>query len=393
MENFYPVQKQNKQRTLITMKTNTYTQSLLFVFTIALMAGCSSSSLDKKTQLEELKKQQAQIEKQISKLQGEIAKENPEEQNVRAKEVGIKELTPRPFEHFVQTQGSITAEDNINVSAKSMGVVTKVYANVGESVKAGQVLAQIDNGIILTSIEEVKSQLALAKSVFERQQNLWDQKIGTELQYLQAKTNKESLEKRLASLNEQNEMTRIKSPINGVVDEVFVKQGQNVAPGMPAIRVINFSDLRIKAEISESYVTKINKGDKAKVTLLDIDQTVEAKVTFVSKTINQLSRTFDVEIKLPSNPNFRPNMTAMVSIIFHTEANALVVPINVVQEINGEKIVYVVESDGKNMVARKRVVTVDGVFNGLTQVQGLKAGDKLISVGFQGLNDGEIVKI
>lgn len=375
------------------MKTNTYSQPLLFMFIIALMAGCSGSSLDKNAQLEELKNQQAQLEKKITQLQLEIAKENPEQETVRAKEVGVKVLTPRSFEHFVQTQGTIEAEDNINVSAKSMGVVKKVFTNVGETVKTGQVLAQIDNAIIITSIEEVKSQLGLAKSMFERQKNLWDQKIGTELQYLQAKTNKESLENRLASLNEQNDMTRIKSPINGVVDEVFVKVGQNVAPGMPAIRVINFSDLRIKAKVSEAYVTKIKKGNKTNVSILDLDQSVEATVTFVSRTINPLSRTFDVEIKLPSNPNFRPNMTAVVSVVFHTEANALVLPINVVQEINGEKIVYVAEMDGKNLVARKRIIKVDGVYNGLTQVQGLKAGDKLINLGFQGLNDGEIVKI
>lgn len=375
------------------MKNKLYIRSFLFFAIIGAMAACSGSSKDKNVQLQELKGQQAKIAKQIVQLETEIARENPQEEAVRSKEVDIKELATRSFDHFVQTQGKVEAEHNIDVSAKSMGVVSKVYAKVGDNVKAGQVLAQIDNGIILKNIEEAKSQLNLAKTIYERQKNLWDQKIGTEVQFIQAKTNKESLEKRIAALQEQNDMTRIKSPINGVVDDVFVKAGQNVAPGMPAIRVINFSDLRIKAEVSEAYAMQITKGDKVLVTISDIDKMINAKVTFVGKMINPLSRTFTVEVQLPSNSNFRPNMTAVVRIVFHTEEKAIVVPINVVQEIDGQKIVYIAEKQGDNMVARKQVVTIDGVFDGLAQVNGLKAGDKLITIGFQGLSDGDFIKI
>jgi len=374
------------------MKNKLYIRSFLFFVIVGAMAACSSSK-DKNVQLQGLKEKQAQLTKQIVQLEAEIASENPEAETVRSKEVGIKELAIRSFDHFVRTQGKVVAEDNIDVSAKSMGVVNKVYANVGDKVKAGQVLAQIDNAVILRSIDELKSQLSLTNSIYERQKNLWDQKIGTEVQFIQAKTNKESMEKRLAALQEQNDMTRIKSPINGVVDEVFVKAGQNVGPGMPAIRVINFSDLRIKAEVSEAYVMLISKGDKVLITLPDLDKEINAKVTFVGKTINPLSRTFTVEVQLPSNSNFRPNMTAMVSVVFHTEEKALVVPINVVQEINGQKIVYVAEKEGDNLVARKRVITIDGVYDGQTQVNGLKSGDKLITVGFQGLSDGDFIKI
>ena len=188
-------------------------------------------------------------------------------------------------------------------------------------------------------------------------------------------------------------MTRIKSPINGAVDEVFLKQGQNVAPGLPAVRVVNFSDLKIKAEVSEAYAMRIAKGDKVVVSLPDLDKEIKATVTFVGKTINPLSRTFTVEARLPSNSNFRPNMTAVLRVVFHTTESALVIPINVVQEINGQKIVYVAEKDGSNMVARKRVVTIDGVYDGQTEVKGLKPGDKLITIGFQGLSDGDFIKI
>src|SRR5690606_15056125 len=215
----------------------------------------------------------------------------------------------------------------------------------------------------------------------------------TEVQFLQAKTNKESLEKQLASLNEQNEMTRIKSPISGTVDQVAVKIGENISPGMPAARIVNSADLKIVADISEAYVTNIKKGNKVMVHIPELNEEVEAKVTFVGRTIDPLSRTFRVDVKMPSLENLRPNMTGVIRVIFHTEPSAITVPVNVVQEVNGEKVVYVAEDAGNQTVARKKVVTVGGVYSNLAQVKGLDEGDSIITVGYQGLNDGDVVKI
>jgi RND family efflux transporter MFP subunit len=229
--------------------------------------------------------------------------------------------------------------------------------------------------------------------VYDKQKNLWDQKIGTEVQYLQAKNNKEGLERRLASMNEQNEMTKIKSPINGIVDEVQVKAGQNIAPGMPTARVVNSLDLKMTANVSEAYVTNIKKGNKVIVYLPDLKRELEAKISFVGRNINQLSRTFNIEVDLPSNPDLRPNMTAIVKIVYDSYPTALVVPINVVQDINGEKIVYIAEANGNQLVARRKVITIDGVYDNKAKVNGLTAGDKVITAGFQGLNDGQFIKI
>ncbi|HEY9008347.1 efflux RND transporter periplasmic adaptor subunit [Ohtaekwangia sp.] len=377
------------------MKSTIYTR--LSVIAIAgVLAACSAASPDdKKAQLEKLKTQQVEITKQIQQLEAEIAKANPDSAatKVKSKEVSITELAPRKFDHYVQTQGSVDAEDNIMVSAKSMGVVTAVFVKEGQHVSKGQVLAQIDNSVILRNIEAQKAQLELAKTVFERQKNLWDQKIGTEVQYLQAKTNKESLEKQLESLQQQNDMTRIKSPIAGTVDHVMVKIGENISPGLPAVRVVNTSDLKLVANISEAYVTNVHPGNKAVVTIPELKKDITAKVTFVGKTIDPLSRTFPVEVKLPSNADLRPNMTGILKVIFHTEASTLVVPVNVVQEVNKEKIVFVAVTEGKQTVARKKVVTVEGVYDNLAQVKGLETGDKVITFGYQGLNDGQVIKI
>ena len=380
-------------KNIFNMNSTIYTR-LSMVVAVAMLAACSAATPDdKQAQLKKLKEQQADITKQVQQLEKEISATNPEEANVKTKDVAVTEVSPKIFDHYVQTQGQVEAEDNISVSAKAPGVIIAVYANEGQQVSKGQVLAQIDNAVILRNIESLKTQLELAQTVFERQKNLWDQKIGTEVQYLQAKNTKENLERQLESLQEQNQMMRIKSPINGTVDEVIAKIGEAVQPGQPAVRVVNTSDLKIVANVSEAYVTDIKKGNKVLVNIPELKKELVSKVAFVGRTIDPLSRTFAIEIDLPSEANLRPNMTGVIKVVFHTEPAAITIPINVVQSINEEKIVFVAETKGKNTVARKKVVRVEGVYNGLAQVSGLAPGDKVITFGYQGLNDGEFVKI
>jgi membrane fusion protein (multidrug efflux system) len=377
------------------MKSNLYSR-LLIAFAIAgLLAACSAASNpDKKARLEKLKTEQADLAKEIKKLEDEIAKENPgAKSNAKPKEVATVELAPRKFDYFVQTQGSVESENNIIVSARSGGVITQVFVTEGQQVSKGQILAQIDNSVVARNIESMKTQLELATAVYNRQKNLWDQKIGTEVQFLQAKSGKENLEKQLESLQEQNDMFRIKSPINGTVDEVKAKLGENAAPGAPAFRVVNGNDLKITARVSEAYVTNIKKGNSVVVNIPELQKDITAKVTFVGNNIDPLSRTFNVEVKLPSLPNLRPNMTATIRVIFQSVNNAIVVPVNTIQALNNEKVLYIAETDGKKIIARKKVVTIDGVYANEAQVEGLKAGDKLISVGYQGLNDGDPIKL
>ena len=378
------------------MKLNLFSRIAFAVVLAGFLVACSATSADedKKARLEKLKEQQAAISKEILKLENEIAEENPDSvSTVRAKDVAVQELALQSFDHYVQTQGHIESENNVLVSAESPGVVTQVFVSEGQKVSKGQALAQVDNSVIQRNIESMEAQLDLATSVYERQKNLWDQKIGTEVQFLQAKTNKESLEKQIASLREQLDKTRIKAPISGSVDAVFAKVGENIAPGVPAFQVVNASDLKIQAQISEAYVTDIKKGDKALVNISELKKEVEAKVTFVGRTIDRLSRTFSVEIDLPSDPDLRPNMTATARIVFESKESAVVVPVNLIQEINDEKVVYIAEQKGKQMVATRKVITVKGVYGNRAEVTGLNAGDKIITVGYQGLNDGDFIKV
>ncbi len=376
------------------MKANFHISIFLALLVAAVWAGCSTAQVDKLSQLEKLKAEQVVISKQIAELEAEIAKEDTTTAVVKGKEVVVTELIPRAFDHYAQTQGAVESEENILVSAKTMGIITNVLVREGEVVNKGQTLAQIDNTLIISGIEEIESQLELTTTIYDRQKNLWDQKIGSEVQYLQAKTTKEVLEKKLASMNEQNEMAKIKSPISGVVDAIAAKVGQNIAPGMPAARVVNNSNLKIVANISEAYVLHLKKGDKIIVMFPDLKKTVEARLAFVARNIDPLSRTFVVEASLPSSLDFRPNMSAVVKVVYRTDLAAIVVPVNVVQTFNNESVVYVAETDGKNTVARRRVVTVAGVFDNLAQINsGISAGEKLITFGYQGLNDGEVIKM
>lgn len=380
-----------------------YSLPILSVLVIGfILASCSAKTDEKskeekikdlKEQIGKLKVERSTLNSKIDTLQAKLSRETGEG-DLKKKEVVATPIKTRQFDHNVQTQGSIESLENIQLSAKTAGIITQVYVVEGEVVNAGQVLGQVDNSVLMRGMDEVKSRLELANTVFERQKNLWNQKIGTEVQYLQAKTSKESLERNLASMTEQNENTKIKSSIHGVVDEVQLRVGQNIAPGMPAVRVINNEKLKVKANVSEAYVSLIKTGNKAVVTIPDLGREIAGNVTFVGRNINALSRTFTVEVKLPSDQNLRPNMSVVLKVIFESVPGALVVPVNVIQNVNDEKVVYVAETEGTRSVARRRVVQVVGVYDNFAQIKsGLKVGDNLITVGFQGLNDGELIKL
>jgi len=376
------------------MKSRFYIQLSTLAVAI-ILAACGAASTDKKAQLEGLKKQQKEIADQIKALEAELkgAPADPAKA-AKSKEVVTTELKVGAFNYYIQTQGGIEAEENILISSKTPGVIIQVYVKEGQAVGVGQVLAQVDNSLILKGIEEMKGALELSNTVYERQKSLWNQNIGTEIQYLTAKNNKESLEKKLATLNEQNEMSKIKSPINGTVEEVTAKAGESTAPGMPAFRIIGTSNLKVVARISESYINQIKLGNKVSADLLDQGKSFESRVTFVGKNIDPLSRTFTIEAPVVGNVDARPNMSTSIKVIFKTNPSALAVPVNAVQSINDVKVVYVAEANNGGWVARRRVVEVGGVYNNAAEIKsGLKAGDKIITFGYQGLNDGESVKI
>lgn len=223
-------------------------------------ACTDNKASDKAAKLEELRKQQATLTIEIKKLEAELQATG--EIKIASKAVLVTELKPVEFQSYIDVQGRVDARENVDVTAKSMGIIKTISVAVGQSVTKGQVLAELDNDPVKKSIEELKSKLQYVTTVYKKRETLWKQKIGSEMEYLSAKNDKESLELSLASLEEQLDMTRIKSPITGVVDDVNIKVGQAVQPGVPAFKVVNYNDLRVVAELAESHISKVKKEIK-----------------------------------------------------------------------------------------------------------------------------------
>ncbi|POY36375.1 efflux RND transporter periplasmic adaptor subunit [Solitalea longa] len=368
-------------------------KSLSVIALAGLMAACGSTNSDnKKEKLETLKKEQAKISAQIKEIEEELAN-NDTSTTKKIRYVEVANVAQSNFKHYIDIQGKIEAIENVNVSAQMPGTITNLYVTEGQAVKKGQVLAQLNNAVLLSQVEVIKTNLELANTVYSRQKALWDQKIGTEIQYLQAQANKEGLERQLATMKDQIDLSKIKSPINGTIDAVFAKLGDAASPGVPAFRVVNASNLKARATVAESYAASIKAGDQVKVLLPDLNKEVDAKVTFVSRSIDPLTRSFTVEAKLPSEASYRANMVAVLKIVDYSSASAIAVPINAVQNVNDETFVLVAEKQAGKDVAAKKAVKVGRTYNSQAEItSGLVAGDKLIVVGYQGLNNGEAIK-
>lgn len=373
------------------MKNKRIFQFLTFGAVAALLSACSSKSPDKAAQLAMLKDQKAKIEAQIAALEKEIGPAGAPEKRVRT--VGITEVATTPFRHYIDLQGRIDAEENVPATAKVPGTLTRVLVKNGDAVKKGQLLAVIDDGVMLKSLAELEAQLKTAEDIYNRQKTLWDQKIGTEVQYIQAKSQKESLENSISTLKENWGQTRIYAPISGTVDLVILKAGQAISPGIPLCNIINLSELKVVGNVTEAYAAKVRKGDLVTVHFPDLNKEITTRVRYVGKTINPETRTFTVECALPAGADYRANMIAVMKIIDYQNPNAITVPINLVQTAEDGEFVMVAEKTGDKQGTAKKVVVKQGQnYNGIAEIiAGLKKGDWVISTGFQDVNTGEII--
>jgi RND family efflux transporter MFP subunit len=374
------------------MKTIKLSSAVILV--LFFVTACSTN---KEAQLEKLKQQQTAINDKILKLQDDLSKNGKDSLNPQKfKFVGLKDVTTDKFDHFIRVQGKIDGDQNAAVFAEAPGTITSKFAVVGQRVKRGQVLAQIDDQQYRSQMQGLESQYQLASDLYDKQKRLWDQKIGSEVQYMTAKTTKESLEKQIASLKQSIDKFKIKSPIDGTIEECNIKVGGVVSPDprLAAYRVVAFKNLKVNAEVSEAYSAKVKLGDNLVVLFPDINQTVNAKVNFVSKYINPVNRTFIMEAKLLDGiENLKANMIAIIQINDYHNEKAIQLPMNVVQtDLNGS-FVYVVRPKEKYSAAFKQPVVLGTSYNGVAEVlKGLSVGDKVISSGYQEIIDGEYVR-
>ena len=379
------------------MKNIAYISLIATSLTLVACGGGSGSKSDKQAQLEKLKKELNGLETKTIKLKDEISILEKElgqsKDGSNAKLVEIETAKPSNFSSYIVLEGVADADQSTIATAKLPGTVTAVLVQPGAAVRAGQILAKIDNSAISQGRAELENRLVFANTVFDKQKRLWESGIGTEIQYLTAKNQKEALEKSLATLDAQIDMYYIKAPITGTIESVDLRVGQTAAPGIPAFRVVNMSNIKVTTEVAETYSKKIKTGDNVQIQFPSIQKTVDSRVSFASKFIDPMNRTFKVEVRLGAIENLKPNMVAKIKITDYQAKNAISVPTNAIQRTETGEFVMVAElNNAKEFVAKKRQIVSGKSSDGRTEIlSGLKESDAVIVVGFQELNEGQIV--
>jgi len=309
------------------------------------------------------------------------------------------QLEESQFKHFLELQGNVTTKNLLMIYPEYSGVLTNVYVKEGQKVRKGEVLARIDDGGLSQQLAQLKIQSELAKTTFERQQRLWDQKIGSEMQYLQAKSNYESQDQAIAQLEQQVAKTIVRAPFSGTIDDVLTEQGSVVMPGQSELmRIVNLDNMYIVTDVPEKYISQITRDKKVEVEFPILGKKIDSKVRQVGYFINPNNRTFKVEISIPNKErSIKPNLTAKLKINDYTNENALLIPQGIISEnASGEQYIYVIKDKVGNdeAVAEKTVIETGLTQGDLIEVtNGLEKGDEIVMEGARSVNDGQKVKI
>ena len=384
------------------MQKNIY--GLILIGLIA--ASCGNSKKDgtallndKKVELQKLKTEQRELNEAITKLETEIAKLDTSSVSTgKPKLVALEPVDPNSFTHYVDLQGKIDADNVGYVAPRGQGgQIRAIYVKQGQQVSKGQLLLKLDDAVVRTQIDQLQSQLAFQQDLYKRQQNLWKEGIGTEVQLNTARQNVTSIQKQIASVREQLSLSNVYAPISGVAEEVNVRVGEFFSPqsaGMPGtgIRIVNTGSLKLVAEVPESYLGKIGVGSTIRVQLPNNNRIIDTKVKVAGKIIDPNSRSFYIEAPLPNDPDFRPNQIAIVKIQDYATANAITIPLSTLQNDEAGKFVMVAVKEGNKLIAHKRKVVVGELYGDRLEVKsGLQQGDLLVKEGFQSLYEGQLL--
>jgi membrane fusion protein, multidrug efflux system len=402
------------------MKRITIASGIVMV-TALFLASCGAGAKDEKgktgdlkVKLEKLKKQKNELDADIRKLEDQIAKADPSAAQQTAKLVSIDTLRVQDFTHYIELQGKIGTDGMGYVAPTGQGGLVKaIYAKAGQKVGKGQLLVKLDDamsrqGVIAAQQQtgQLKARLTQAQTVYERYQNLWKQNIGAEMQVINAKADVEALSAQLraaqaqvAMAQEQVNMSNVYAGMSGVVDQVNVRVGEffsGMSPDRrPQIVIVNSSGLKVEVQVPDNYVARVKKGDKV---LVEVKETgkppFESVISMVGASIDPTTRSFMTEARLQPDPLLKPNQTAVMKILDYEARGAMAVPVNVVQSDEKNKYVYVMEKAGEKMVAKKKIVDVGEVYNGLIQIKnGLTGGELIITEGYQTVYDGQTVTV
>jgi membrane fusion protein, multidrug efflux system len=384
----YEFRKINK--TLMSKRILLFAALSLFLFSCSNKENnTDTDTLIASKNLASIKAKRAELQTQITKLDEAIASLDTK---VEEALVSVETVKDTVFNHYLEVQGNVETKENLIIYPQFSGILTSLNVVAGQKVSKGQLLGMIDDGGLSQQLAQAQSQLSLAKTTFERQKRLWDQKIGSEIQFLQAQTNMISQQKMVSQIKAQLAKTRIIAPFSGVIDETLIERGQVVAPGQGLMRIVNLNNMYVSTSVPETYIGKLKVGTSVDVYLTSLDKNYSGKIRQIANNINPNNRTFTIEVSVPNKENLlRPNQVAKLRIVDYTAKNAIVVPTNVVQEDgNKNKFVFIVtNTKGTTGIAKKVLVELGQSSNNVTEIlSGLSADDIIVTEGVNTISDG-----
>ncbi len=371
---------------------------ILGIFALTVSACGQNGDVEaKKEQLKKKKEQLQKIQASIIELEKEISTLDPEfgKLNRKATLITTTTVEKKDFEHFVEVTGAVKSRRNILISAENMGSIQRIPVKEGYEVKKGQLILSMDTELLERELDRLETEYELAKTMFEKQSNLWKQNIGTEVQYLEAKNRKETLENQIANIKTQISKSRVRAPFEGTIEEVFVKIGEMAQVGSPLVRIVNHHDMYVKADLSEAYIGNFKKGDPVIIRFPSINQTIESTISSVGQVIDEMNRTFSIEALLPQTEfTIKPNLIAIVKIKDYHKEDAVVIPSKLIQKDNRGDFVFIADQDSNELVAKKVQIQRGKTYKSTTMItDGLKGGETLINEGFRDVAEGTKVKV
>lgn len=373
-------------------------KKLIYISLAFVAASCGSKSTgdylsELNTKRDSIKTEYRALGTELAKIEAEITALDTARKVVN---VTSRVADRTTFLHFFKIYGSIQTDNNTMIFPSSQGEITRIFVEEGQPVSKGQTLLSIDSEIIVKSMEEVAVQIELAQDVYNKQQKLWKQNIGSEMDYLRAKNNLDALNTKMETLKTQKSKTNVTAPFSGTIDEIMVKNGQLVSPGVSTMRIVNLDQVYLKADVPEGYIKTIGKGTPVNVSFPSIDESVKTEIDETGRFINPANRTFTARIDLENQNNkLYPNLLGMLEIQDYENDSALVIPARLIQEnAQGESYIFTVKTEGEAHYSILQPIEVGMTYNGVTEVlSGLKDSDMIIDKGSRNVSDNQLIRV
>lgn len=374
-------------------------KKVIIIIFASLMLSCGDTESPDavRGKLSKLKDTQLELNHQIKELEKKLNEMELEDQTTGMVPVYVEELKSGLFDHFILVNGKVELIEEAQISPEANGQIKKIHVLKGQKVNRGDLLVSLNTSMIENSMKEVKLGLELSTKIYNKQKELWDQNIGSELQYLEAKNAKESLEQKLKTLQSQLDMSIVKAPFSGIVDDIFQKEGELASPGRAILYMVNLENLKVVADVSESLLPKIKKGDLVTVkfpTYNDLE--MSAPIYRIGNLIDQNTRTIRIEIKLSNiEGKIKPNQMASLRVKDFASENAIVVPSIIVKQDSRGEFLFIVDKNENGEAISKKIYVESGLsYNDRTMIiSGLNEGQKVITAGFNQISNGGLIDV